>query len=62
LLVETKSAGFRERVKGIWLPEKQVGVQYDDEGKLLRIVSNSLLEARFNDVPDEFFALPKGEK
>jgi RNA polymerase sigma factor (sigma-70 family) len=73
LVVEYKSSHFREKVKGIWLPERQVLVSYYDDndfdkrrkvpaGKVARIVTNSLLEARFNDVPDEFFAIPKSQR
>jgi hypothetical protein len=59
LMAEWKATGLRERAKGIWLPEKQVLVNYhpDGSGKIFNIVSNSLLEARFNDLKDDFFAI-----
>jgi hypothetical protein len=58
------ACGLREMSKGVWLPEKQVLVNYfsDGSGKIWNIVSNSLLEARFNDIPDEFFAIPKRQQ
>jgi hypothetical protein len=44
----------------IRLPEKEVLVNYhpNGRGKTVSVVSNSLLEARFNDLPDESFGAP----
>jgi hypothetical protein len=65
LLGEVKSLDFREKAPGLWLPSRQEVVTYNlDEdppeyrGKVSALQSNTLLESRFNDLPDSFFQVP----
>lgn len=66
ILYEGKLSSFEEKAPGIWLPRRQVGVAFNPDtspepcrGKVMRIVTNTLLEARFNDLPDTFFEIPR---
>ena len=69
ILFEFKATGWVEKSKGIWLPRRQLSVAFnfdadpkEDRGKVRFVMTNTLLEARFNDLPDSFFEvpLPKG--
>ncbi|MCI0599433.1 MAG: trypsin-like peptidase domain-containing protein [Beijerinckiaceae bacterium] len=69
LLYEMKASGFRKKAPGIWLPENQTMLAYfldsaqkELRGKVARIVTNTLLEARFNDLEDSFFAIPETDE
>ena len=68
---EGKMSGFKERVPGIWLPDRQIAVTFHPadgflnpthelalQGKIFWIVYNTLHEARFNYVPDSLFEVP----
>lgn len=63
---ELKADLLAERAPGLWLPEVQTLAVYNPDtvepaalrGKLWRIVTNTLIETRFNDLPDDFFTVP----
>jgi hypothetical protein len=63
---ELKADLLAERAPGLWLPEVQTLAVYNLDtvepaelrGKLWRVVTNTLLDARFNDLPDDFFTVP----
>jgi hypothetical protein len=65
VLVEFKAIGLMEKVKGIWLPKRQLSVVFnfdadprEDRLKVRFVMANTLLGARFNDLPDSFFEVP----
>jgi hypothetical protein len=69
VLAEFKATEWTEKTKGIWLPRRQLSVAFNFDadpkeyrGKVRFVMTNKLLEARFNDLPDRFFEvpLPKG--
>jgi hypothetical protein len=69
LLGEFKASRFKERAPGIWLPERQMGLAYnrdsdpkDHRGRIAFVMTNTLHEARFNDLPDSFFEIPLPEE
>ena len=67
-LLEMRATDFRERAPGVWLPTHQIGVSFNQDsappeyqGRVATVVTNRLIEARFNDLPDSFFSLPAKE-
>jgi hypothetical protein len=69
VLAEFKATGWTEKAKGIWLPKRQLSIAFNFDadpkeyrGKVRFVMTNTLLETRFNDLPDSFFEvpLPKG--
>jgi hypothetical protein len=63
---EFKAFEIRERSPGIWLPDRQVTVTFtgrigEKESKVERLITSTLKEARFNDLPDDFFKVPLPE-
>lgn len=65
---ESKASSLREKAPGLWLPHRTLGIQYNPEsaprplrGKMMRIVTNTLLVARFGDVPDTLFTVPRAD-
>ena len=63
LAYEFRAYRVRERAPGIWLPERQVAVTFTgkvgEKGSLVeKVVLSTLKEARFNDLPDDFFQVP----
>jgi hypothetical protein len=63
---EMKASGFEQKAPGIWIPARQTGITYNPDtcppqyrGKIMRIATNSLIEARFGDVPDSLFQIPR---
>jgi len=66
ILYEGKLSSFEEKAPGIWLPQRQLGIAFNPDtfpepyrGKVMRVVTNTLQEARFNDLPDSFFEVPQ---
>jgi hypothetical protein len=60
---EYKALRFRERLPGIWLPDRQVSVTFTDRvgekgSKVEKVITSTLKEVRFNDLPDDFFQVP----
>jgi hypothetical protein len=60
---EFKAYRFRERAPGIWLPGRQVAVTFTGDvgakgSRAVRVILGDLKEARFNDLPDDFFQVP----
>ena len=60
-----KASAFKQRVPGVWLPDRQISVAYNMDrapkeyrGRVSFIMVNVLREARFNDVPDNLFEVP----
>jgi hypothetical protein len=71
VLAEFKVTGWAEKAKEIWLPKRQLAVAFNFDSdpneyqrKVRFVMSNTLLESRFNDLPDSFFEvpIPKGMK
>jgi hypothetical protein len=63
LAYEFKALRVRERTPGIWLPDRQVIVTFDggigEKGsRVEKVILSDLKEARFNDLPDDFFQVP----
>ena len=65
-LLEMRTTDLRERAPGVWLPTHQIGVSFnldsdpaEYQGRVRTVTTNRLIEARFNDLPDSFFALPE---
>lgn len=63
---EMKASGFEQKAPGIWIPARQTGITYNPDaapppyrGKVMRIVTNTLIEARLGDVPDSLFQIPQ---
>lgn len=63
---EMKASGFEQKAPGIWIPARQTGITYNPDsspppyrGKVMRIVTNTLLEAQIGDVPDTLFQVPQ---
>jgi hypothetical protein len=66
ILYEGKASSFEEKAPGIWLPQRQIGIAYNPDaapepyrGKIMRVVTNTVQEVRFNDLPDDFFEIPQ---
>jgi hypothetical protein len=65
VLAEFKASGWTEKTKGIWLPNRQLSVAFnsdadpkESQGKVRFVMTNTLLDARFSDLPDSFFEVP----
>jgi hypothetical protein len=68
-LAEFRATDFRERVPGAWLPTRQLAVMFNLDtdpaeyrGRIRFVLTNTLLEARFEDLPDDFFTVPAPKK
>jgi hypothetical protein len=68
-LSEFRATDFRERVPGVWLPTRQLAVAFNFDsdppeyrGRVRFVLTNTLLEARFEELPDTFFAAPVPKK
>jgi hypothetical protein len=68
-LFEMSNQDIHERAQGIWLPSKSTAMRYNFDqappeyrGKPEVLISNVLLEARFNDLPDSYFEVPIPEQ
>ncbi len=68
-LTEFRATDFRERAPGVWLPSRQLAVAFNFDsdppeyrGRVRFVLTNTLLEARFEELPDEFFAVPAPKK
>ncbi len=64
---EYKALRFQQRSPGVWLPDRQVAVTFtggvgEKASRVEKVITSTLKEARFNDLPDDFFTvpLPKG--
>jgi hypothetical protein len=60
---EYKGFRFQERTPGIWLPDRQVSVTFTaavgEKGSWVqKVITSTIKEARFNDLPDDFFQVP----
>lgn len=63
---ELKSSGFVEKAPGIWIPTRQTGLTFNPDsspepcrGKVMRVVTNTLVEARIGAIPDDLFRIPR---
>jgi hypothetical protein len=68
LLFQMKASRFKERAPGIWLPDRLTSLTYnldrdpkDYHGRVAYVMVNALHEARFGDVPDDLFVIPRPE-
>jgi hypothetical protein len=68
-LTEFRTTDFREHVAGVWLPTRQLAVAFNFDsdppeyrGRVRFVMTNTLLEARFEKLPDEFFVVPAPKK
>jgi hypothetical protein len=68
-LSEFRATDFRERAPGVWLPTRQIAVAYNFDsdppeyrGRLRFVMTNTLSEARFGELPDDVFAVPEPKK
>ena len=66
LLFQMKASRFKERAPGIWLPDRLTSLTYnldrdpkDYHGRVAYVMVNALQEARFGDVPDDLFVVPR---
>ena len=66
MVFEMKASGFEEKAPGIWIPGRQTGITFNPDsappqyrGKIMRIVTNTLIEAQIGDVPDAMFNVPQ---
>jgi hypothetical protein len=65
-LLEGEHFGLREIKPGVWLPSKEVTTIYNRDtdpkafaGKVKLVETNSLLDCRFDNVPDSLFDVPR---
>ena len=63
---EMKASAFDQKAPGIWMPGRQTGIAYNPDtspapyrGKIMRVVTNTLVEAKCGDVPDALFQVPR---
>jgi hypothetical protein len=68
-LSEFRATDFRERAPGVWLPTRQLAVAFnfdsdpkEYQGRVRFVLTNTLVDARFNDLPDDFFVVPAPKK
>ena len=66
IAAEMKASGFQEKAPGIWVPSRQTGITFNPDsapqpyrGKVMRVVTNTLIEARIGTLPDELFRIPR---
>ena len=69
LLSEFRATDVRERAPGVWLPTRQLAVAYNMEsdppeyrGRVRFVLTNTLAEARFGELPDDLFVVPAAER
>jgi hypothetical protein len=65
-LLEAENSGLREVNPGLWLPSKEVTTIYNRDtdpktfaGKVKLVETNTLLDFRFENVPDSLFDVPR---
>jgi hypothetical protein len=65
-LLEAEHSGLREVKAGMWLPSKEMTTIYNRDtdatsfaGKVKLVETNTLLECRFDNVPDSLFDVPR---
>jgi hypothetical protein len=65
-LLEVEHSGLREVKPGVWLPSKEVTAIYNHDtdsspfaGKVKLVRTNTLIECRFENVPDSLFDVPR---
>jgi hypothetical protein len=68
LLAEFKANGFKEYARGIWLPQRQMSVAFNNDsdpreyqGRVRFVMINNLREVHIGDVPDSVFRVPLPE-
>lgn len=68
-LTEFRATDFREHAPGVWLPTKQLAVAFNFDtdpkeyrGRIRFVLTNTLLEANFKELPDDLFAVPEPKK
>jgi hypothetical protein len=68
-LAEFRATDFRERATDVWLPTRQLAAAYNFDrdppeyrGRLRFVLTNTLSEVRFGELPDTLFAVPERKK
>lgn len=68
-LTEFRATDFREHAPGVWLPTRQLAVAFNFDsdpkeyrGRVRFVMTNTLLEASFKELPDDLFAVPEPKK
>jgi hypothetical protein len=68
-LTEFRATDFREHAPGVWLPTRQLAVAFNFDsdpkeyrGRVRFVMTNTLLEASFKELPDDLFAVPQAKK